>query len=90
MKLTDKQIIASRHIDGPVLVLAGPGAGKTTMLLERIKYLSERIDPSHILTITFSKNQATDMEERYDSKKTNFMTIHALSLIHISEPTRPY
>ncbi|WP_276863498.1 ATP-dependent helicase [Anaerococcus tetradius] len=83
MKLTDKQIIASRHIDGPVLVLAGPGAGKTTMLLERIKYLSERIDPSHILTITFSKNQATDMEERYDSKKTNFMTIHAFCYLII-------
>lgn len=83
MKLTDKQFLASRHLDGPILVLAGPGAGKTTMLLERIKYLSEKIDSSHILTITFSKNQASDMEERYDFKKTNFMTIHAFCYLII-------
>lgn len=83
MKLTSQQNLALRHKDGPVLVLAGPGAGKTTMLLERINFLSETIDPNHILTITFSKTQAVDMKERYKSSKTNFMTIHAFCYLII-------
>ena len=83
MNLTNQQNLAANHIDGPILVLAGPGAGKTTMLLQRIANLSKIIDPSHILTITFSKNQAIDMEERYDGKETNFMTIHAFCYLII-------
>ena len=83
MKLTSQQNLALRHKDGPILVLAGPGAGKTTMLLERINFLSETIDPRHILTITFSKAQAVDMKERYKSSKTNFMTIHAFCYLII-------
>lgn len=83
MKLTSQQNLALRHKDGPILVLAGPGAGKTTMLLERINFLSETIDPKHILTITFSKAQAVDMKERYKSSKTNFMTIHAFCYLII-------
>lgn len=83
MNLTNQQNLAANHIDGPILVLAGPGAGKTTMLLHRIINLSKIIDPAHILTITFSKNQAIDMEERYDGKETNFMTIHAFCYLII-------
>ena len=83
MNLTNQQNLAANHIDGPILVLAGPGAGKTTMLLHRIRNLSKIIDPVHILTITFSKNQAIDMEERYDGKETNFMTIHAFCYLII-------
>lgn len=83
MNLTNQQNLAANHIDGPILVLAGPGAGKTTMLLHRIENLSKIIDPAHILTITFSKNQAIDMEERYDGKETNFMTIHAFCYLII-------
>lgn len=83
MKLTNQQEIAASHINGPILVLAGPGAGKTTMLLDRIKKLSKYTNPSHILTITFSKNQALDMEERYEYEKTNFMTIHAFCYLII-------
>lgn len=83
MNLTNQQNLAANHIDGPILVLAGPGAGKTTMLLHRIRNLSKIIDPAHILTITFSKNQAIDMEERYDGKETNFMTIHAFCYLII-------
>ena len=44
MILTDAQQIAAKHIYGPCLVLAVPGAGKTTMLLERIKNLSKITD----------------------------------------------
>ena len=83
MNLTNQQNLAANHIDGPILVLAGPGAGKTTVLLHRIRNLSKIIDPVHILTITFSKNQAIDMEERYDGKETNFMTIHAFCYLII-------
>lgn len=83
MKLTSQQNLALRHKDGPILVLAGPGAGKTTMLLERIKFLSKTIDPKHILTITFSKTQALDMKDRYNSSDANFMTIHAFCYLII-------
>ena len=83
MKLTDKQISAARHKNGPCLVLAVPGAGKTTMILERIKYLAKDIDPKHILSLTFSKTQAIDMKLRYDGSKSNFMTIHAFCYLII-------
>lgn len=83
MKLTSQQNLALRHKDGPILVLAGPGAGKTTMLLERIKFLSGTVDPKHILTITFSKSQALDMKDRYNSSDANFMTIHAFCYLII-------
>ncbi len=83
MKLTSQQNLALRQKDGPILVLAGPGAGKTTMLLERIKFLSKTIDPKHILTITFSKTQALDMKERYNFSDATFMTIHAFCYLII-------
>lgn len=89
MKLTEKQKLAANHKDGPCLVLAVPGSGKTTMLLERIKILSNDIDPNKILTLTFSKNQAYDMKNRYlnesqkDRINTNFMTIHAFCYLVI-------
>lgn len=83
MKLTEKQIIAAKHITGPCLVLAVPGSGKTTMLLERIKFLSKKIDSKNILSLTFSKSQALDMKERFDSNLSNFMTIHAFCYLII-------
>lgn len=89
MKLTEKQKLAANHKDGPCLVLAVPGSGKTTMLLERIKILSNEINPNKILTLTFSKNQAVDMKNRYlnesqrDRINTNFMTIHAFCYLVI-------
>ena len=83
MKLTEKQFQAANHINGPCLVLAVPGAGKTTMLLKRINILEKYIDPSHILSLTFSKTQANDMKIRYNGLKTNFMTIHAFCYLII-------
>ncbi|MDU6792461.1 MAG: UvrD-helicase domain-containing protein, partial [Anaerococcus sp.] len=58
MKFTSKQLQAANHLDGPILVLAIPGSGKTTMLLERIKIKKKNVDPSKILNLTFSKIQA--------------------------------
>lgn len=86
MQLTEKQKQAANHKNGPCLVLAVPGAGKTTMLLERIKMLENQIDPSHILSLTFSKTQALDMKNRFESEgdiKSNFMTIHAFCYLII-------
>lgn len=89
MKLTEKQKLAANHKDGPCLVLAVPGSGKTTMLLERIKILSNEFDPKNILNLTFSRSQAVDMKNRYlnesqrDRINTNFMTIHAFCYLVI-------
>lgn len=88
MKLTDKQILAKNHKNGPCMVLAVPGAGKTTMLLERIDELSKEINPEKILSLTFSRTQAMDMKKRFEEKesidyKTNFMTIHAFCYLVI-------
>lgn len=83
MKLTDIQNRAANFIDGPCLVLAVPGAGKTTMLLERVKILSKITSPNKILTLTFSRTQAIDMNNRYTGDDTNIMTIHAFCYLII-------
>lgn len=83
MKLTDIQNRAANFIDGPCLVLAVPGAGKTTMLLERVKILSKITSPNKILTLTFSRTQAIDMNNRYTGYDTNIMTIHAFCYLII-------
>ncbi|MDU7651150.1 MAG: ATP-dependent helicase [Anaerococcus vaginalis] len=90
MKFTSKQLQAAKHLDGPLLVLAIPGSGKTTMLLERIKFLSEHIDSSKILNLTFSRIQANDMKKRFDSKNSNFMTIHAFCYLIIRNYLKKY
>lgn len=90
MKFTSKQLQAAKHLDGPLLVLAIPGSGKTTMLLERIKFLSEHIDSSKILNLTFSRIQANDMKKRFDSKDSNFMTIHAFCYLIIRNYLKKY
>ena len=90
MKFTSKQLQAAKHLDGPLLVLAIPGSGKTTMLLERIKFLSEHTDSSKILNLTFSRIQANDMKKRFDSKDSNFMTIHAFCYLIIRNYLKKY
>lgn len=83
MILTDVQNKAANFVDGPSLVLAVPGAGKTTMLLERINNLSKYIPQNKILTLTFSRTQAVDMKNRFGSDDTNIMTIHAFCYLII-------
>ncbi len=70
-KLNEGQLQAIRHGDGPVMVLAGPGSGKTTVITRRIEYLiRERgVNPSHILVITFTKAAAGEMKQRFLGRK---------------------
>ncbi len=66
MRFNEAQSTALSHKDGPMMVLAGPGSGKTTVITHRIKWLLEHgVDPSGILVITFTKAAATEMKERF-------------------------
>ncbi|MEG2094333.1 MAG: ATP-dependent helicase [Lachnospiraceae bacterium] len=86
MSFNLSQTEAIGHMNGPMLVLAGPGSGKTLVITERTKnlILNQGVNPSQILVITFTKAAATEMKERFirlmGGKKypITFGTFHAV------------
>ncbi|MDY2996021.1 MAG: ATP-dependent helicase [Faecalimonas sp.] len=67
MSLNPSQVQAVVHKDGPCMVLAGPGSGKTLTITKRIEYLigKHHVSPEEILVITFTKAASVEMKERF-------------------------
>lgn len=68
MECNKEQKEAIMHRDGPAMVLAGPGAGKTYVITKRVKALIDEygVKPEQILVVTFSKAAAVEMKERFE------------------------
>lgn len=83
--LNQKQKEAVEYLEGPLLVLAGPGTGKTQLLSEKVAYILKNTDtnPDNILCLTFTETGASNMRERLKSivgnegLKVNINTYHA-------------
>ena len=87
-QLNDKQKEAVLYNDGPLLIIAGAGAGKTKTLTTKIAYLIEEcgVSPYSILAITFTNKAAKEMKDRLflaignDVKKLTVSTFHSFGL----------
>lgn len=97
LKRNPNQEKAIMHTVGAAQVFAGPGSGKTYVIVERIRSLITRhgVDPAHILVITFTKAAALEMQERFfrsmkpDRPPVWFGTFHAL-FYHILKKSAQY
>ena len=86
MSLNEAQKQAIVHKDGPCMVLAGPGSGKTTVITRRVEYLLEHhnVKPEEILVITFSKAATKEMRTRFHNltqrkySQVTFGTFHGI------------
>ncbi len=86
MKRNPSQLRAIAHLSGPMMVLAGPGSGKTSVIVERTAHMiSEgKIPASSILVVTFSRAAAVEMKERFlkfvgkDRSEVTFGTFHGI------------
>lgn len=85
-RLNDKQKEAATHLEGPLLILAGAGSGKTSTMTHRIAYMLEQgISPYNILAVTFTNKAAKEMRTRVEElagpcSNMWIMTFHAMSL----------
>ena len=82
--LNDKQKEAVTNTEGPMLILAGAGSGKTRVLTTKIAYLIKEkgIDPSNILAITFTNKAANEMKERVEKMIGLESTLIQISTFH--------
>ena len=96
MQLNSKQLEAANQISGPLLILAGAGAGKTKTITERaINIVKSGVEPRNILCITFTNKAAAEMRERiigrlkdealYDGLPPTIKTFHALGVSILRE-----
>lgn len=82
--LNANQIEAVKAINGPVIVVAGAGSGKTRVLTHRLCYLVENgVDSSNILAVTFTNKAAKEMQDRVNNmlesnNRATIMTFHSL------------
>ena len=91
--LNDKQKEAVLETDGPVLILAGAGSGKTKVLTTKVAYLinEKNIDPYNVLAITFTNKAAKEMKERIISMlgpigyQIQISTFHSFGLLILRE-----
>ena len=84
INLNERQKLAVEHKKGALLIIAGAGTGKTTVITERIKYLvlKKKINPSEILALTFTEKAAFEMEERVDQAMPYGYTQMWISTFH--------
>ncbi|NOY65014.1 MAG: ATP-dependent helicase [Nitrospirae bacterium] len=91
-RLNEEQRTAATHKDGPLLVIAGPGTGKTLTIVARIVYLLEKgISPAKIVAITFTNKAAEEIRQRVnahcgtDSEAVFIGTFHKFGLHILKE-----
>lgn len=85
--LNDQQAKAVEHFEGPALIIAGAGSGKTRVLTQRVlRLLERRVRPSSICAVTFTRKAASEMKKRiaernsYGARNVTISTFHSLAL----------
>ncbi|MGB7591101.1 MAG: UvrD-helicase domain-containing protein, partial [Terriglobia bacterium] len=85
LKLNPEQLQAVEHGDGPLLVIAGPGSGKTRVITQRIVHLLEHapgLEPQNILALTFTEKAAGEMKYRVGQALPDLATFPHVSTFH--------
>lgn len=90
-RLSTEQLSVATHVDGPLLVVAGPGSGKTRVLTERVRYLLTNVEGHfRILALTFTNKAAEEMKERladlgHERERAFIGTLHGFCLEVLTE-----
>lgn len=83
LKADANQQVAITHIDGPALVLAGPGSGKTTVIVARTIFLLETtMGNENILTVAFNKAASIEMRQRFEARYKSATECASFSTFH--------